>query len=99
VDASCWVHNPQVRGSKPPSAILIFITLLLLLFIYFRKNDLFISGITISFAHIYNFYPIFTFSLLAFGFALKMRAISYTRTVVSLGSGLNFLVCHDHRRN
>ena len=40
MDASCWVNNPQVRGSKPRSAILIFI-ILLLLFIFVRMICLF----------------------------------------------------------
>ena len=88
MDASSWVHNPHVRGSKPRSAILIFI-ILLLLFIFVRMICLF----RVSRYHLHTsifIRVLLSLSLLAFGLALKMRATSYTSIAVSLGSGLIF---------
>ena len=88
MDASCWVNNSQVRGSKPRSAILIFI-ILLLSFIFVRMICLF----RVSRYHLHTsifIRVLLSLSLLAFGLALKMRATSYTRIVVSQGSGLKF---------
>ena len=90
VDASCWVNNPRVRGSKPRSAILIFI-ILLLLFIFVRMICLFRVSRYHFMICTHLFLSVFySLSLLAFGLALKMRATSYTRIIVSQGSGLKF---------